>query len=303
MKRRDFVRAVGVGAAGALWLPDLVDAQDDRRLVILHTNDTHSRIDPFPKDGGSLQGLGGVARRATLVARVREEEPNVLLLDSGDVVQGTPYFNLFHGEVEWKAMSLMGYDVGTIGNHEFDNGVGGLVEMLDHANFELVCANYSIASAELASRLQPHTVRDVGGVRVGIFGLGIRLNGLVAPRSFTGVEYVDAVGVAREMVAELRAAGCEVVVCLSHVGHEYRDDRASDVRLAAEVPGLDVILGGHTHTFMDRPHVHRHPDGSTTLVHQVGWGGVRLGRVDLSVTRDGRVRSASGHWRVDRHLG
>jgi len=303
MKRRSFIRTLGAGAAGAAWAPGLLSGQPTRRFVILHTNDTHSRIDPFPEDGGPLGGLGGIARRATLIDMVRQDEPNVLLLDSGDVVQGTPYFNLFRGEVEWEAMSSLGYDVGTIGNHEFDNGVAGMAEMLEHAEFDIVCANYRIEHASMSSRIQPYTIRELDGVRVGIFGLGIRLRGLVEDRNRQGFEYVDAVGVATDMVQELRAADCHVIVCLSHLGHEYRDQRASDLRLATEVPGLDIVLGGHTHTFLDRPFVHTHDDGHRSLVHQVGWGGVRLGRIDVSVTADGNVRSMSSGYQIERRLG
>ena len=303
MKRRAFLRTLGAGAAGAAWAPRLLSGQDARRFVILHTNDTHSRIDPFPDDGGPLGGLGGIARRATWVDLVRRDEPHVLLLDSGDVVQGTPYFNLFRGEVEWKAMSSVGYDVGTIGNHEFDNGVEGMAEMLEHADFDIVCANYRIEHALLSSRIRPYVIREMGSVRVGVFGLGIRLRGLVEDRHRQGFEYVDAVGIATDMVAELRDARCDVIVCLSHLGHEYRDERASDVRLATEVPGLDIVLGGHTHTFLDRPFVHTHDDGQRSMVHQVGWGGVRLGRIDVTVDIDGNVRSVSSGYRVGARLG
>ncbi|NJD20109.1 MAG: hypothetical protein FIA95_12610, partial [Gemmatimonadetes bacterium] len=173
--RREFLRAASLGAAAVLLRPDRVSGQvpfgdgpegsggtqaDEIHLVILHTNDTHSRIDPFPMDGGPYQGLGGVARRAILVERVREAHPNVLLLDSGDIFQGTPYFNFFGGEIEFRAMSAMGYDASTLGNHDFDNGVSGLVEMLPHASFPFVSANYEVEHPELGARVEPWVVRD-----------------------------------------------------------------------------------------------------------------------------------------------
>ncbi|MEZ4417161.1 MAG: metallophosphatase [Gemmatimonadota bacterium] len=304
MIRRHFLRALGGGALGAAVVPRSILADDEIRLVVLHTNDTHSRIDPFPEGSGGLSGLGGVARRATLVQRVRDEEEHVLLFDSGDMVQGTPYFNLFKGEVEMRTMSALRYDLSTLGNHDFDNGVDGLVSMLEFAEFPLACANYRIEDSRLAPRVQPSRTFAVAGQRIGVFGLGINFRGLVLDHNHEGVFYEDPIAAARTRAEALRREGCAAVICLSHLGHEYRDDRPSDVRLAAEVPAIDVILGGHTHTFLDDPHVHEHPDGSRTLVHQVGWGGVRLGRIDLTLSTAGELRrvGAAGY-RVDGRLG
>jgi len=232
-------------------------------------------------DGGPLEGLGGVARRSTLVRRVRSEHPNVLLLDSGDIFQGTPYFNFFKGEVEFKAMSALQYDVATLGNHDFDNGVEGLAAMMPFATFDFVSANYDVSGSLLESRVRPWVVRDVGGVKVGIFGLGVSFEGLVLESLHTPVRHLDPFDAARTTVKELRGEGCSLVVCLSHLGYRYGGDRPSDTLLAQQVPGIDLILGGHSHTFMDEPDVHHHPDGSWTLVNQVGWGGVRLGRIDV----------------------
>ena len=301
MRRRRFIRAVGASALGGMLLPegllgwagagipnreigmpgDPVSGSDGTRIVILHTNDTHSRVDPFPLDGGQFQGLGGVARRAGLVERIREENPHVLLLDSGDIFQGTPYFNFFRGEIEFRAMSRMGYDVATLGNHDFDNGVGGLVEMLPFADFQFVSANYDVSASPLVRHVRPWTIREMGDVRVGIFGLGIAFEGLVLSQLHEGVRYTDPYQAARRAVAELREQGCHLVVCLSHLGYRYRGNRPSDTLLAQEVEGIDLILGGHTHTFMDSPDVYPRPGGRETLVHQVGWAGMRLGRVDV----------------------
>lgn len=285
MRRRHFLRIAGSGAAGALLVPGSATAtsrkNQDVSLTILHTNDTHSRIDPFPMDGGPNEGLGGMARRSTLINRVRAETPNVLLLDSGDVFQGTPYFNFFGGEIEFKAMSAMKYDVVTIGNHDFDNGVDGLVEMMPHASFQFVSANYDCSESPLDSYVQPWVVRESGGIKVGIFGLGIAFEGLVLASLHKGVRYTDPFDAARRAVRELRAQGCSLVVCLSHLGYRYRGSGPSDTLLAQEVEGIDLILGGHTHTFMEEPDIYSHSDGSRTLVNQVGWAGMRLGRIDV----------------------
>jgi 5'-nucleotidase len=253
----------------------------ETHLVILHTNDTHSRIDPFPMDGGPYQGLGGAARRATLIRRIRSEHPNVLLLDAGDIFQGTPYFNFFRGEIELRAMSEMAYDATTLGNHEFDNGVEGLAAVMHHASFPFVSSNYGVSGSALESRVRPWIIKDLGGVRVGIFGLGIALDGLVLPSLHEGVRYLEPAAAAERAVSELRARRCSLVICLSHLGYRYGDGRPSDVRLARQVAGTDLILGGHTHTFMDVPDVVVGPDGWRTLVNQVGFGGMRLGRIDV----------------------
>lgn len=315
MKRRRFIRTGGAAALGGMLLPGGLlgaseaavgrlpvlegggggrgsgktpwDSGNGTHITILHTNDTHSRMDPFPMDGGDFQGLGGVARRAGLIQRVRDENEHVLLLDSGDIFQGTPYFNFFRGEIEFRAMSRMRYDVATIGNHDFDNGVEGLVEMLPHADFQFVSANYDVSDSPLAPHVRPWTVREVGGIRVGIFGLGIAFEGLVLSQLHEGVRYTDPYRAARRAVAELRERGCGLVICLSHLGYRYRGSLPSDTLLAQEVEGIDLILGGHTHTFMDEPDLHTHSQGRETLVHQVGWAGMRLGRVDVAMGVNG----------------
>jgi len=274
-------------------------ADGETHLVVLHTNDTHSRMDPFPMDGGPNQGLGGVARRATLIRRVRSEHPHVLLLDSGDIFQGTPYFNFFHGEIEFEAMSAMQYDVTTIGNHDFDNGVDGLAEMMPRATFDFVSANYDVGGSPLESHVQPWVVRELNGVRVGVFGLGVDFEGLVLESLHQGVRHMDPFESARRSVSALRALGCSLIICLSHLGYRYRGDRPSDTSLAQEVEGIDLILGGHSHTFMDNPDVYDRPDGRRTLVNQVGWGGIRLGRVDIVMAPSGRA-SAEAPWEPTR---
>ena len=223
---------------------------------------------------------------------MRAANEHVLLLDSGDIFQGTPYFNFFGGEIEFRAMTAMGYDVATLGNHDFDNGVDGLVAMLPEAGFEFVSANYDVSESALAGRVEPWTVREFDGVRVGIFGLGIAFDKLVLASLHEGVRYTDPIAAARTACRELRAEGCSLVICLSHLGYEYRaSDRPSDLTLAEAVPEIDLILGGHTHTFLDEAVVFGQGRTGFTVVNQVGWGGMRLGRVD--VTFDG-ARQASG---------
>ncbi|MDE2877052.1 MAG: metallophosphatase [Gemmatimonadota bacterium] len=324
MKRRDFMRLLGLGGAAGLagverlWAGTALRArvtgedlsygpllpEDGVNLVVLHTNDTHSRMDPFPMDGGRFEGLGGAARRATLIRRVREANEHVLLLDSGDIFQGTPYFNFFGGELEFRAMTAMGYDVATLGNHDFDNGVDGLVAMLPEAGFEFVSANYDVSGSALAGHVEPWTIREFGGVKVGIFGLGIAFEKLVLASLHEGVVYTDPVAAARTACRELCDQGCALVICLSHLGYRYGDPaRPSDLTLAAEVPGIDLILGGHTHTFLDEPDVLEQGRDGFTLVNQAGWGGMRLGRIDIGFDSAGQTASsAAAGYDVDDRL-
>lgn len=302
MIRRQFLTTLAAGSACAFIPSFSIQADDEVRIVILHTNDTHSRIDPFPDDGGRYSGLGGAARRAALVKQIRGRHEHVLLLDSGDIFQGTPYFNFFKGEVEFKTMSAMGYDIATLGNHDFDNGVEGLVEMLPHADFSFVNANFSISHKELMPHVEPYTIRTLGGIKVGIFGLGIDFDRLVLPSLHAGVSYNDPIPAAKKSVEALREAGCQLVICLSHLGYRYRNDKVSDTDLAQLIPGIDLVLGGHTHSFLDEPDVYKH-SGGESIVNQAGWAGIRLGRVDVVFNKEGRqARWYSSVYEVDRRL-
>ena len=302
MNRRHFLQTVAAGSLGTTLLPRHALAADEIRLVILHTNDTHSRIDPFPVDGSRNSGLGGVARRTTLIKRIRRAQENVLLLDSGDIFQGTPYFNFFGGEIEFKTMSAMGYDVATIGNHDFDNGVEGFVAMQPHASWEWVSANYDVASSGMAPYVKPYTIREVSGIKVGILGVGVDFDRLVLPSLHQGVTYSDPILAARRTATELREAGCDLVICLSHLGYRSFGDRPSDSAVGQEVPEIDIVLGGHSHTFLDEPLVIGTPD-DYTLVNQVGFAGIRLGRIDLVFNRDRRnTRWYASSYQIDTRL-
>jgi 5'-nucleotidase len=280
----------------AISTPLLEIAPGETLVTILHTNDTHSQIDPLPANDKQYPDKGGVARRATLVRRVRKENPNTLLIDAGDVFQGTPYFNFYKGEVEYKAMSLIGYDVVTLGNHDFDNGVAALAAAMRFANFEFVSSNYDVEGTPIESRVKRYVVRVVGGVRVGLFGLGISPANLITPVNFKGVKYRDPVKAAREMVATLRGKErCTLVVCMSHLGYYQnpREDEIGDTQVASQVDGIDFIASGHTHTFMKQPVITKTPSGGNTIIFQVGRSGIYVGRVDLKV-RAGKVIAAAG---------
>ena len=288
MKRREFLRNSLLGTAGLTTLGSLASSAEAAtaakapvKLTILHTNDLHSRIEPFPDNGGQWAGLGGMARRAALIKDIRAKEANVLLLDSGDIFQGTPYFNFFGGELEYKLMSQMAYDASTLGNHDFDNGLEGLQRQLPNATFPFLIANYDFSKTSLAGRFAPYKVFEKQGIRIGVFGLGIELSGLVADKNFGQTVYLEPVAKAKEMVAQLRGTEkCDLVICLSHLGYKYENPKLDDRKLAAQVSGIDLILGGHTHTFMDAPEPITNLDGPPTYINQVGWSGINLGRLD-----------------------
>ncbi len=280
----------------SLLTPLLEPRRGETLITILHTNDTHSQIDPLPSNDKLYPGKGGVARRATLVKRVRKQNRNTLLIDAGDVFQGTPYFNFYKGEVEYKAMSAIGYDVGTLGNHEFDNGVDALASAMKFANFDFVSANYDVRGTALESRLKRYAVRDVAGVRVGLFGLGISPVGLITPANFKGVAYHDPVAASREVVKILRETEhCALVIGMSHLGYypNPKEGEVGDSQVAAQVDGIDFIASGHNHTFMEKPVSVTQPSGNETLIFQVGKSGIFVGRMDF-IVRGGKIVAAAG---------
>ena len=277
--------------AAPLLRPD----EGETLITILHTNDQHSQIEPLPANDRNA-GKGGVARRATLVKRIRAENPNTLLIDAGDAFQGTPYFNFYKGEVEYKAMSAIGYDVGTLGNHDFDNGVAALAAAMKFANFDFVSANYDVRGTAIESRVKPYVVRELGGVRIGIFGLGISPTGLITPESFRGIKYYEPVKVSQEVVRVLREKErCAMVVCASHLGYytNPKPDDVGDAQVASQVDGIDFIASGHTHLFMKQPVMVKQPSGGNTVIFQVGKSGIYLGRVDFTV-RANKITACAG---------
>ena len=287
MKRREFLKgSISSGillSAGGFSLSSF-QSSGSNQLTILHTNDVHSYIDPFPADHPKNPNMGGVARRAALIEKIRNENPNVLLLDSGDIFQGTPYFNYYGGELEFKLMSMMKYDLATIGNHDFDNGIDGLYAQLPNATFEFVSANYDFKNTIMDGHVKPYKLFNKNGIRVGVFGLGVELDGLVDKRNSKETVYHDPVSVAQEMSRILKyEKKCNLIICLSHIGYQYKNepDKICDVKLATLTKDIDLIIGGHTHTFLDKPTILKNIEGNDVLVNQVGCYGINLGRIDF----------------------
>ncbi len=287
MKRRDFIQKTAVGSA-ILTLPSLsllsFGKPEIKHLTILHTNDTHSHIDPFPADDARNPNQGGVSRRASLITQIRAENPNILLLDAGDIFQGTPYFNYYGRELEFKLMSMLNYDLATMGNHDFDNGIEGFYAQLPHAKFDFVSANYDFKNTILNGIVKPYKIFNKNGIKVGVFGLGIKLEGLVDKKMYKETVYNDPIETADEITRILKQnEKCDLVICLSHLGYDYKNDpdKISDLNLAKKTADIDLIIGGHTHTFLDKPTIVINKNGEQTLVNQVGCYGINLGRIDF----------------------
>jgi len=282
--RREFIKSIfgSIALAGLSSLPiDLLAREDVTKLTILHTNDVHSRIDPFPANDPKYPNMGGVARRSALIKKIRSQEKNVLLLDAGDIFQGTPYFNLYGGELEFKLMSEMGYDASTLGNHDFDNGIDGLVKQMPHMNFPFLNANYSFTDTLLDKKVMEYKIFHRGNLKIGVFGIGIELRGLVDPKLTGNILYSDPLVNANRISTLLKnEEKCDLVICLSHLGYKYNDKKISDSILAKESSNIDLIIGGHTHTFLDEPTRIINSNGKEVLVAQVGWAGIKLGRID-----------------------
>ena len=288
VNRRSFIQKTSAGllVLGFSNPTSLIADPDWTKLTILHTNDVHSRIEPFPMDGGKYQGLGGVAKRAALIDKVRKEEKNVLLFDSGDILQGTPYFNFYGGELEFKLMNQLKYDAATIGNHDFDGGIDQLAEHVTNASFPFVSGNYEFKNTVLDKKLLPYTIFEKSGLKIGVFGLGIKLDGLVPPHLYKETQYQNPIEkgnlIAKQLKQELK---CHFVVCLSHLGYQYDSKKVSDVILAQNSKDIDLILGGHTHTFMEVPDRVKNKKGKPVIINQAGWAGIQLGRLDFWFSR------------------
>ncbi|UUC45384.1 metallophosphoesterase [Flavobacterium cerinum] len=300
MKRREFLKGTLASSAlvtvGGLSLSSFTNAPDIKKLTILHTNDVHSHIDPFPATDPKNPNMGGVARRASLIQEIRKENPNVLLLDAGDIFQGTPYFNYYGGELEFKLMSMLQYDLATMGNHDFDNGIDGFYAQLPHAKFDFVSANYDFKNTVLDGIVKPYKIFVKDGIKIGVFGLGVELQGLVDKKLYKETVYNDPVETANEMTRILKhEQKCDLVICLSHIGFKYNNEpeRICDVLLARRTKDIDLIIGGHTHTFLTKPVIEKNRDGKEVLINQVGCYGINLGRIDFYFDAD-KTKSHSG---------
>ena len=304
MNRSQFLKTIGGGTLAMTLAPNLLLAENlkfltsnsEYKLTILHTNDQHSRIEPFEESYTKNPNQGGFARRAALIQKIRSEENSVLLLDSGDTFQGTPYFNFFGGELEFKLMSMMGYDASTMGNHDFDNGLDGFKKVQPNAKFPFICSNYDFKNTILAGQTIPYKIFNKNGIKVGIFAVGIELAGLVGKKQYGETVYQDPIEIAQQYSQFLRKdKNCDLVICLSHIGYEYKDNpkKICDKIFAQKTEGIDLILGGHTHTFLPEPQSFLNKAGKNVLVNQVGWAGLLLGKIEFYFDKNKNVKNIS----------
>ena len=251
-------------------------ANAQKRITILHTNDTHSCIEP------EKNGNAGVLNRALLIESIADSvgKDNILLFDCGDFSQGSLYYNSFKGSTEIELMNAMGYDAGTIGNHEFDFGLDNLARLIKMAKFDFVCANYDFTGTVCEGLVKPYTIIERGGKRIGVFGLSPDPKGLVSQENYVGVIFTSPVEAAKRCVDELKAKGCDAIVCLSHLGWKIKNEY-NDERVAAETAGIDIILGGHSHDYFEEPLIYKNFEGKDVVMQQMDKNGRHLGIVNL----------------------
>ena len=297
MNRRIFLRNIAAGTVGVSlgMLPkELLASNDFITISILHTNDIHCHIEPFTGSNEKYSGRGGVARISEFAKMQRAKNPNTLLLDAGDMFQGTPYFNYFKGELILKVMSEAGYDAGTIGNHEFDNGLEGILNPLPNAKFPIINSNYDFSDTVLAGKFSRFKVFNRDNIKIGVYGLGIELHGLVGEKNYGNTIYNDPLKVALEMEQFLtNDQDCDLIVCLSHLGLEYDGNKVSDMVLANETSLTDLIIGGHTHTYLEKPVIQKNKAGNEIIVNQAWWGGLAMGKIDFVFERSGKNKKAT----------
>ena len=289
MNRKTFIKNSIYGSAAVGLALNNFSCSSHKNITILHTNDVHSHVEPFSKDHSEFPNKGGFERRATLISEIRRQNPNTLLFDAGDIFQGTPYFNFYGGEIEFKLMSMLGYDAITIGNHDFDNGMDGLDNQLPNAKFDIISSNYDFKNTILESKVSDYKIYNKSGIKIGVFGLGIELEGLVSKDLYKETKYLDPIDIANETAKKLKETeNCDIVICLSHLGYKYEKfpNKVSDLNLAKSTKNIDLIIGGHTHTFMNKPVVVKNNVGNDVLINQVGCFGLYLGRIEFSFDSD-----------------
>ncbi len=286
LNRRSFLQKSATGAAimslGAMPGLAFEGVPEFVKLTILHTNDVHSRVEPFPNDGSRNAGLGGASKRIRVIEEIRAQESHVLLFDSGDILQGTPYFNFFGGEVEFELMDLMQYDAATIGNHDFDGGIDRLAELATGCTFPMLNCNYDFSDTVMNGKSRPYQIFEIDHLKVGVLGVGIELESLVPDKLYKATRYQNPVERVNHIASILKKdEKCDYIICLSHLGYKYRSNKIDDVKLANQSSHIDLILGGHTHTFMRAPEIVLNKHNNPVTINQVGWAGILLGRLDI----------------------
>jgi 5'-nucleotidase len=286
MNRRRFIYNSSLASLSVVGLNSCNLLNEDVKLTILHTNDVHSQIEPFPLNHNKYPDRGGFARRANIFKDLMKINPNTLIFDAGDIFQGTPYFNFFKGELELNLMKKMGYNAATIGNHEFDAGLSSLKTNILNNDFQFISSNYNFDNTELEGLVNKYKVYKKQGIKIGVFGLGIELNGLVNSSLYLETKYYDPVEIAKEMTTKLKKEKkCDLIICISHLGHSYQNDKISDLKLGKLTSDIDLIIGGHTHTLLRKPEIIKNSKNEDVIINQVGSNGVFIGKIDFNFSK------------------
>ena len=294
MNRRKFIYNSSLASLSVMGLNSCNLKNENVKITILHTNDVHSQIEPFPFNHNKYPDRGGFARRANIFKGLMKINPNTLIFDAGDIFQGTPYFNFFQGDLELKLMKEMGYNAATIGNHEFDAGLKKLKENILNNNFPFVSSNYDFTNTELEGLISNYKIFKKQGIKIGVFGLGIELNGLVSSSLFKETKYYDPVEITQEMTSKLKnKQKCDLIICVSHLGHSYQTDKISDLKLGKLTSDIDLIIGGHTHTFLKKPEIIKNSQDKDVIINQVGSNGIYVGKIDFNFSKFDRKLSNS----------
>ena len=294
MNRRNFIYNSGLASLSVMGLNSCNLNSRDLKITILHTNDVHSQIDPFPSNHNLYPNKGGFAKRASLFQELITINPNTLIFDAGDIFQGTPYFNFFQGELELNLMKKMGYNAATIGNHEFDAGLKTFKKNILNNDFQFISTNYDFTNTELEGLTDKYKIYNKGGIKIGVFGLGIELKGLVNPLLYRETRYYDPVDIAKDISSKLKfEKGCDLVICISHLGHQYQNGKISDTELAKLTSNIDLIIGGHTHTLLKEPLILNNYLGEEVIINQVGSSGIFVGKIDFNFTNDNKNSNKS----------
>ena len=294
MNRRKFIYNSSLASLSVVGLNSCNPLNKDVKLTILHTNDVHSQIEPFPFNHNKYPDRGGFARRANIFRGLMKINPNTLIFDAGDIFQGTPYFNFFKGELELNLMKKMGYNAATIGNHEFDAGLSSLKKNILNNDFQFISSNYDFDNTDLEGLVNKYKVYNRQGIKIGVFGLGIELNGLVNSSLYKETKYYDPVEIATEMTRKLKKEKkCDLIICISHLGHSYQNDKISDLKLGKLTSDIDLIIGGHTHTLLKKPEIIKNLKNEDVIINQVGSNGVFVGKIDFNFSNLNKISSNS----------
>ena len=282
MNRRKFIYNSSLASLSVIGLESCDLISNDVKISILHTNDLHSQIEAFPANHDKFPDRGGFARRGEIFKSLIKTNPNTLIFDAGDIFQGTPYFNFFQGELELSLMKKMGYNAATIGNHEFDAGLEILKKNILNNDFQFISSNYDFINTDLNGITSRYKIYNRQGIKIGVFGLGIELKGLVNPFLYKETKYYDPIEISQEMINILKKREkCDLIICISHLGHNYKTDKICDTKLAKMTSDIDLIIGGHTHTLLKKPLVIKNSINNDVIINQVGQSGVYIGKIDF----------------------